>query len=238
MMIRKQGKRTAAEAQQTKMEILVCAAKLFCDHGFDHVSIRTIGEKAGVTHGLVRHYFGNKDQIWIEITEGIRHFMTLYVNRLDQSISKTIPVNQQLYDLSMKLMAFVLLHPQLMQIMLDFLHRDEKNVDEFEVNSEVFRVVAQRYIDQANAEGFNFKQERLAWQFMMYSGGAVTFRPIMKKRLGGNDANKGLLQHWYLYEEALAQYLLVNKESRCTPSTLEELVIQFECDEKLKSLFN
>lgn len=237
-MIRKQGKRTAAEAQHTKMEILICAAKLFCEHGFNHVSIRAIAEDAGVTHGLVRHYFGNKDQIWVEITDGIRHFMTLYIHKLDESICKTNPVNQRLYDISMRLMAFVLLHPQLMQIMIDFLHRDEANVDEFECNSEVFRQFAQKYVDEANEKGFEFKQEKLAWQFMMYAGGAVTFRPILKSRLGGSDVNRGLLQHWYLYEEVLAQYLVVNLESRCKPDSLEELVIHFECDEKLKSLFN
>ena len=59
MSERKQGRRSAQAAEETKGEILCVAGELFCGLGYERVSLRQISEKAGVSHSLIRHHFGN-----------------------------------------------------------------------------------------------------------------------------------------------------------------------------------
>jgi AcrR family transcriptional regulator len=50
MSEKKQGRRSAQDAQQTKTDILQVAAELFCELGYERVSLRNISDKAGVSH--------------------------------------------------------------------------------------------------------------------------------------------------------------------------------------------
>ena len=58
------GRRTDAEAQETRWRILATSRRLFADSGFDAVGLRDIAAAAGMTHGLLRHHFGSKEAIW------------------------------------------------------------------------------------------------------------------------------------------------------------------------------
>ncbi len=63
------GKRTSAEAEQSKLQILESALKEFSRHGYDATSLRKIADKAGTTHGLIRHYFGDKTQLYTSVVD-------------------------------------------------------------------------------------------------------------------------------------------------------------------------
>ncbi len=39
------------------------ARRLFAEHAIRAVSVRDVAKEAGVTHGLVHHYFGTKEQL-------------------------------------------------------------------------------------------------------------------------------------------------------------------------------
>lgn len=49
----------------TRDEILGAARRLFGERGFDGTTIRAIATEAGVNQGLVHHFFGTKEQIFI-----------------------------------------------------------------------------------------------------------------------------------------------------------------------------
>jgi AcrR family transcriptional regulator len=49
----------------SREEILAAARRLFGDRGFDGTTIRAIAAEAGVNQGLVHHFFGTKEQIFI-----------------------------------------------------------------------------------------------------------------------------------------------------------------------------
>ncbi|MBK8048025.1 MAG: TetR/AcrR family transcriptional regulator [Anaerolineales bacterium] len=51
-------------AQQTRQRIVESARNVFAARGFEGVSLRDIATQAGVTHGLLRHHFGSKEDIW------------------------------------------------------------------------------------------------------------------------------------------------------------------------------
>ena len=58
------GRRSAAEAIETRQRILTAARRLFAERGFDGVGLRDIAAAAGATHGLLRHHFGSKEAVW------------------------------------------------------------------------------------------------------------------------------------------------------------------------------
>ena len=51
------------DSERTKTEIIAAARQLFAARGILAVSVRDVAQAAGVTHGLVHHYFGTKEQL-------------------------------------------------------------------------------------------------------------------------------------------------------------------------------
>lgn len=58
------GRQPMAAAEKTRRDILSSAAKIFADKGFDGASLRIISDNAGASHGMIRHYFGTKEDLW------------------------------------------------------------------------------------------------------------------------------------------------------------------------------
>lgn len=75
------------DSEQTKAEILAAARRLFAEHGILGVSVRDVAKEAGVTHGLVHHYFGTKEQLTAEVikSEVARGADVLVTNPIDAS---------------------------------------------------------------------------------------------------------------------------------------------------------
>jgi len=58
------GKRSAEDAEVTREAILTAALKAFSVDGFKAAGVRDIAASAGVSHGVVRHHFGSKMDLW------------------------------------------------------------------------------------------------------------------------------------------------------------------------------
>ena len=58
------GRQPAAVAERTREQILEAALATFAARGFAATSLRDIAVAAGTTHGLIRHYFGAKEDVW------------------------------------------------------------------------------------------------------------------------------------------------------------------------------
>ena len=54
---------------QRREQILDAANALFAERGYDEVSIEDIASSAGVTRGLVHHYFGGRKEVYIALLE-------------------------------------------------------------------------------------------------------------------------------------------------------------------------
>ncbi|WP_243061974.1 TetR/AcrR family transcriptional regulator [Humibacter sp. RRB41] len=57
----------ATKGQRTRQRILGSALDLFRERGFQAVSLRDIGARAGITHVTVLHYFSSKDELLTEL---------------------------------------------------------------------------------------------------------------------------------------------------------------------------
>ncbi|WP_341367186.1 TetR family transcriptional regulator C-terminal domain-containing protein [Yoonia sp. BS5-3] len=67
-----------------KTRLIKGAMHCVADHGISGSSVRRIAEYAGVTPGLVRHHFGNKDTL---LAECYRDLNTLALQRMAQSFA-------------------------------------------------------------------------------------------------------------------------------------------------------
>ena len=54
---------------QRREQILEAANALFSERGYDEVSVEDIAGSAGVTRGLVHHYFGGRKEVYIALLE-------------------------------------------------------------------------------------------------------------------------------------------------------------------------
>ena len=57
------------DPEQRRLQILDAANALFAEHAYDEVSIEDIASAAGVTRGLVHHYFGGRKEVYVALVE-------------------------------------------------------------------------------------------------------------------------------------------------------------------------
>lgn len=55
------------EPDARRQQILLCAVRLFGDRPYAAVSTTELAEEAGVTRGLIHHYFGTKRGLYLEV---------------------------------------------------------------------------------------------------------------------------------------------------------------------------
>lgn len=65
---------TRLERDERREQILAAARRLFSERHFDGVSTSDIAAEAGVTRGLLHHYFGSKRDLYLEV---VRSMMSL-----------------------------------------------------------------------------------------------------------------------------------------------------------------
>lgn len=58
------GRPPGADADATRTAILEGALEAFASAGYDAVSVRELTRRLGVSHNLVHHYFGTKQNLW------------------------------------------------------------------------------------------------------------------------------------------------------------------------------
>lgn len=82
---KRSGRQPMFAAEKTRQDILNAAAEIFADKGFDGASLRIISDKAGTTHGMIRHYFGAKEDLWKAVIDYlINEFAIRQIPTLEQ----------------------------------------------------------------------------------------------------------------------------------------------------------
>lgn len=79
--------RARLEPDERREQILECAVRLFGDRPYSAVSTTELAEAAGVTRGLIHHYFGTKRGLYLEVVRSM-----LMMPKLNPSFVATGPV--------------------------------------------------------------------------------------------------------------------------------------------------
>ena len=232
MTQRKQGRRSAEEAKRTKLMILSSAAFLFCERGFNQVSLRDISEEAGVTHSLIRYYFGSKHDVWWAIIVEVHEYMRRYSESLQKTFDAALPQNERCYLFLCHFMAYVLHKPMLVQIMLDYIHHTDKGIQRntqlgSELSKELKGVITLAEDMQPEIiRQYCDNPKLVMWHFLVHSGGAVAFKPFISNTWPGLSIQECLLQHWGIYEQRIAIEFEIEESNRLKPQILRDVIIE------------
>lgn len=234
MICRKQGRRCAQTAEETKHLILATAGEMFCNLGYEKVSLRNISEAAGVSHSLIRHHFGSKEQIWYTVSDTLNAYMENYIQALIDGFSEDKPANVVLYSFSMKLLAHMLHNPQPMQFIGDAIRQEGEFFDYFLGSHGKFENITQKLIDAHNEENPDYVVDlwELKWQLICSAHGAVSLKPLLDIVWKDKEANgeSALLRHWQLYENKISRDLNISPADFLKPKSLDELILPIACD--------
>ena len=62
---------TRLEYDERRAQILSCARRLFSGHHYGEVSLADVAREAGVTRGLLHHYFGTKRELYVDVVRSM-----------------------------------------------------------------------------------------------------------------------------------------------------------------------
>ncbi|WP_338250208.1 TetR/AcrR family transcriptional regulator [Dictyobacter halimunensis] len=106
-------------SQQTKEAIILAALHIFAEQGFEAASLRDIAEKAHITHGTLRHYFGSKAGVWQAVVEFV---LQRFAGALQPHIQQATQRQEDLLEtIKRSIRSFLLVfahHPEMAQLML------------------------------------------------------------------------------------------------------------------------
>ena len=234
MTEKKQGKRSTEAAEQTKCQILMVAATMFGELGYERVSLRNISEKAGVSHSLIRHHFGSKDMIWKEISDACDAHMQSYLHAIIASLPENKSPSYRIYLFITKLSAFTLMNPQPIKMIADAIRQDDNALLEYFLKTKCeFEAIFKDLFEEYNEANPDRKLDiwETKWQMLIFAHGASSLTPMMSETWPqfADNHEKLLLQHLHLFNQIMAAKFSVVKEEILCPTHLSELLIDVEC---------
>ncbi|MEL7292967.1 MAG: TetR/AcrR family transcriptional regulator [Pseudomonadota bacterium] len=235
MTERKQGRRSAQDAEKTKREIMCVATELFCELGYERVSLRNISDKAGVSHSLIRHHFGSKEQIWYAISDGLHRYMESYMRTIIDNMPSNVGSNVKLYLFSVRLLAHMLQFKQPIQLIADAVRQEDALFDYFIDNSGEIEALVIQLGEQYNQEHPTtpVKIWEVKWQMIMFAHGAASLTPFMKETWCDetDDIEVCLLKHWQMYNTMMSCRFQVDDNYILKPERISDLVYDVQCDQ-------
>ncbi|KLV04600.1 TetR family transcriptional regulator [Photobacterium aquae] len=233
MTERKQGRRSAQAAEETKLQIMSVAAEMFCELGYERVSLRNISEQAGVSHSLIRHHFGSKENIWHSISDCLHSYILRYMYALIDDMPAGLPSNIRLYRFNIRMLAHMIIHPQSIQLIADAVRQEDALFDYFIDNSGDIERLVQTLLDAFNADHPSqpIQIKEMKWQLMMFGHSAASLRPFVLDTWDTCETiDKALLQHWEMFNRQMASQLDISPDLMQHPACLEELLLPLDCE--------
>lgn len=235
MTEKKQGRRSAKDAEETRFQIMSIAAELFCDQGYDRVSLRNISEKAGVSHSLIRHHFGSKEKIWHAISDCLHVYFQAYIAKIMQELPKDVAPKITLYLFSMRLFTNMIHSRRPIQLISDSVRQEDNLVDYFIDNVGNVEKEINMLADEYNAAHpeHPIKIYEIKWQMIIYANAAVCLTPLMESTWNERGMvatpNEALMNHWQMFNKQMINTYNVDEEWILNPTSLEELIYDVPC---------
>ncbi len=231
---RRQGRRSAEDAKKTRIIIMQAAADMFCELGFERVSLRNISEKAGVSHSLIRHHFGSKEQIWYAISEGLDAYIKKYMLEVISHFPKGQSANLTLYIFVVRMHAMLLEFKQPIQLMADAMRQESELYDYFLDDSGEIDNLVNGLTDQFNLANpeHQVKAWEIKWQLIMSAHAAASMAPFMIEtwRSETADPEQCLLLHWELFNQQMATAFRIDNSDMLHPNKVADLVYHVPCE--------
>jgi AcrR family transcriptional regulator len=203
------GRQSAENTKQTRKDIIDAATQLFCQQGYAKVSLRAISEQAGVSHGLIRHHFGTKFQVWQQVCDRIEAYFHQFVSSLTQEFSPELASNERLFYVIINLQAVLMLDPRPIQLMADSMGQDAQMHDYiFDDDDELATLIASM-LKQCHQEGLakELAVKELEWLTCASANSFVSLAPLAKNTYPGLSFEQVQVKHWRLFARSICALL-------------------------------
>jgi len=116
-----------ADAEATKTRIITAASHAFATDGVIGASLRRIADDAGISLGLIRHHFGNKDSLYDACIESSYLLMAQLTPELEERFNTNDAIEDVIAHLMRIAYRAVLAHRDTIQLLTEDLIRPTPN---------------------------------------------------------------------------------------------------------------
>lgn len=182
---RRAGRPSGTTADNTRGEILDAALKAFAEVGFEAMSVRKLTRQLDVSHNLVHHHFGSKEDLWrAAIDHGIAAATEELTELLGQSIGspRSGEVLRQVLESAIALLTK---RPEVARIFADESARLGPRLDYlFEKFLGPMIEILSRFLSESRAYGVRDVDSRIAALFVISSASAEFTHNALAEKLG------------------------------------------------------
>jgi AcrR family transcriptional regulator len=179
------GRPPGATGDDTRGEILEAALEAFAEAGFEAMSVRELTRRLGVSHNLVHHHFGSKQDLWrAALDHGIGSTASELAELLSQSVGS--PRSRQvLHQVLESAIALLTKRPEVARIFADESARPGPRLDYlYEQFLGPLVAILSRFLSESRAYGVRDVDSRVAALFVLSSASAQFTHAALAEKLG------------------------------------------------------
>jgi len=179
------GRPPGDTADRTRAEILDAALDAFAEAGFEATSIRELTRRLGVSHNLVHHHFGAKEDLWrAALDHGLGPTTEELLALIGASIGGPNPV-EVIRDGVERAMALLRRRPAVARILADEFARSGPRLDYlYDRYLKPSMAVLRRFLTEARDQGVRDVDSRVAVLFVLSTASALLTHGALAEKLG------------------------------------------------------
>jgi AcrR family transcriptional regulator len=197
------GRPPGATGEGTRGEILDAALDAFAEAGFEAMSVRELTRQLGVSHNLVHHHFGSKQDLWrAALDHGVGHTAQELFELMGESVGS--PDSRQILRQGLERgIALLTRRPSVVRILADESAHPGPRLD-YLYHHYLGPLVdmLSRFLAESRGNGVRDVDSRVAALFVLSSASAQFTHDALASKLGLGRASQGG------YTEALVDLVL------------------------------
>lgn len=195
---RQRGKQTKEVSEKTKEGIMKAALLVFAREGFFNAKLREMAEIAGVSHSLIRHHFGSKEELWRAVVDDGLQFREDNLLALVENNRDMEPV--ELFKLFVAShIRFVATNVELAKLLL---YDNTRNAPHLS-----YIIEKQKIVHQIAEPVFRQVQEKGYWREFNHDSFTVYMRALTETPLATSEFTNMLCREDILTEEGLQRHI-------------------------------
>ena len=190
------GRPPGTSAVDTRREILDAALEAFAETGFEAMSVRELTRRLGVSHNLVHHHFGSKQDLW---REALDHGIGSTAQELSELLGHSVgsPRSREvLREVIEGAIALLTRRPEVARIFADESARPGPRLDYlYEQFLGPLMAILSRFLSESRAYGVRDVDSRIAALFVLSSVSAQFAHSALAEKMGiGSQSRIGYTQ--------------------------------------------
>jgi len=190
--VRTAGRPPGATGERTRAEILDAALEAFAEAGFEAMSVRELTRRLGVSHNLVHHHFGSKQDLWrAALDHGVGPTAKELLELLGESVGS--PDAKQILRVGLERgIELLTRRPAVVRILADESARRGPRLDYLHQRYLGPMVdMLSRFLAESRAHGVRDVDSRVAALFVLSSASAQFTHGALAHKLGLGTVSEG-----------------------------------------------